>query len=77
MEDDVANALREEEQEMEEGEDEDDGGPGQGKQSATTDFQKWFWENRRDLNRSWMTRRKTAAKEKRHRENKARASKAL
>jgi hypothetical protein len=45
--------------------------------SATTDFQSWFWENRRDLNKSWMTRRKTVAKEKRHRENKARASKAV
>ncbi|KAL6791321.1 hypothetical protein GGI42DRAFT_186401 [Trichoderma sp. SZMC 28013] len=77
MEDDVANALQEEEQEDEEGEDEDDGSPAQGRQTATTDFQKWFWENRRDLNRSWMTRRKTAAKEKRHRENKARASKAV
>lgn len=44
--------------------------------SASSDFQKWFWENRGDLNRSWMTRRKTAAKEKRHRDNKARASKA-
>jgi hypothetical protein len=40
-------------------------------------FQKWFWENRRDLNRSWMKRRKTSAKEKRHRDNKARASRAL
>lgn len=47
--------------------------PGQG----TSDFQKWFWENRGDLNRSWMTRRKTAAKEKRHRDNKTRASKAV
>ncbi|VUC34289.1 unnamed protein product [Clonostachys rosea] len=41
------------------------------------DFQSWFWENRGDLNRSWMKRRKMAAKEKRHRENKARASKAV
>ncbi|TFB07278.1 hypothetical protein CCMA1212_000467 [Trichoderma ghanense] len=88
MEDDVANALREDyyPEENEEGEgqgedddddDEGDAGPAQGRHSATTDFQKWFWENRRDLNRSWMTRRKTAAKEKRHRENKARASKAV
>ncbi|KAI5464783.1 hypothetical protein BGZ63DRAFT_378669 [Mariannaea sp. PMI_226] len=46
-------------------------------QSSTSEFQTWFWENRRDLNRSWMTRRKTAAKEKRHRENKTRASKAV
>ncbi|KAI1019691.1 hypothetical protein LB504_009574 [Fusarium proliferatum] len=42
---------------------------------SSSDFQAWFWDNRRDLNRSWMKRRKTAAKEKRHRENKARASK--
>lgn len=71
---------QEEEEEGEEeayGEGEDDENPAQGKASATTDFQKWFWENRRDLNKSWMTRRKTAAKEKRHRENKARASKAV
>jgi hypothetical protein len=78
MEDDVAYEQLQEEEE-EEGEEEDGEGddPAQGKQSAKTDFQKWFWENRRDLNQSWMTRRKTAAKEKRHRENKARASKAV
>ncbi|RFU76732.1 hypothetical protein TARUN_5535 [Trichoderma arundinaceum] len=74
MEDDVPDEQQEDE---EEGEDEDEGSPAPGKHSATSDFQKWFWENRRDLNRSWMTRRKTAAKEKRHRENKARASKAV
>ncbi|KAJ3492595.1 hypothetical protein NLG97_g5282 [Lecanicillium saksenae] len=64
--------------EEEEGYDEDgaDEGAGASGQQGTSDFQKWFWENRRDLNRSWMTRRKTAAKEKRHRDNKARASKA-
>lgn len=55
---------------------EEDAEPAAAGQQGTTDFQKWFWENRRDLNRSWMTRRKTAAKEKRHRDNKARASKA-
>lgn len=75
MEDDVLDEQQEEDEE--DGADEDEGSPAQGKQSATSDFQKWFWENRRDLNRSWMTRRKTAAKEKRHRENKARASKAV
>ncbi|KAL7810015.1 hypothetical protein V8C44DRAFT_333095 [Trichoderma aethiopicum] len=87
MEDDVANALREDytypneeedEEEAQGGDEDDEADPAQqGRRSATTDFQKWFWENRRDLNRSWMTRRKTAAKEKRHRENKARASKAV
>ncbi|KAM0265674.1 hypothetical protein ACHAQJ_000108 [Trichoderma viride] len=76
MEDSIAYDQQEEEEEEEE-ENEDEGSPAQGKHSATTDFQKWFWENRRDLNKSWMTRRKTAAKDKRHRENKARASKAV
>ncbi|KAM3432890.1 hypothetical protein MY4824_006279 [Beauveria thailandica] len=77
-----AEEKEEEEGEEEEGEDGDydeegaDKGAGAPDQQATSDFQKWFWENRRDLNRSWMTRRKTAAKEKRHRDNKARASKA-
>ncbi|PNY29489.1 Uncharacterized protein TCAP_00599 [Tolypocladium capitatum] len=61
---DVADAAGEEEAPAEE-------------QREKSDFQTWFWENRRELNRSWMTRRKTAAKEKRHRENKARASKAI
>ncbi|QPG94543.1 hypothetical protein C2857_006345 [Epichloe festucae Fl1] len=46
-------------------------------QQGTSDFQSWFWENRRNLNKSWMARRKAAAKEKRHRENKSRASKAI
>lgn len=54
-----------------EGEGEGEAGPGPG---PGGDFQKWFWENRRELNRSWMQRRKTAAKEKRHRENKSRAA---
>ncbi|KDN71292.1 hypothetical protein CSUB01_08460 [Colletotrichum sublineola] len=41
------------------------------------DFQKWFWDNRKNLNQSWMKRRKTAAKERRHRDNKSRASRAV
>ncbi|KAH7175684.1 hypothetical protein EDB81DRAFT_770612 [Dactylonectria macrodidyma] len=45
--------------------------------AGSSEFQSWFWDNRRDLNRSWMNRRKTASKEKRHRDNKARASKAV
>lgn len=69
---DMADALQEAYQE----DNEDGQAPAQG-QTASTDFQAWFWENRRDLNRSWMKRRKTAAKEKRHRDNKARASKAV
>lgn len=42
-----------------------------------TDFQKHFWENRGDLNRKWRKRRKTAAKEKRYRDNRARADRAI
>lgn len=70
---DMAEVGEEDEGYDEDGADED---AGASRQQSTSDFQKWFWENRRDLNRSWMTRRKTAAKEKRHRDNKARASKA-
>lgn len=54
---------------------EDGEAPAQG--GDKTEFQSWFWENRSELNKSWMTRRKSASKEKRHRENKARASKAV
>ncbi|KAK3303103.1 uncharacterized protein B0T15DRAFT_263473 [Chaetomium strumarium] len=43
----------------------------------TSDFQKWFWENRGELNRSWKRRRKLAGKEKRYRENKARMARAI
>lgn len=53
-----------------------DGDAAQGENSSS-DFQTWFWANRRELNQSWMKRRKVAAKEKRHRENKARASRAV
>lgn len=42
----------------------------------TSDFEKWFWLHRRDIIHDYMTRRQTAAKEKRHRDNKARVSKA-
>lgn len=42
-----------------------------------SDFQKWFWENRGDLNRSWKKRRKLAGKEKRYRENKARMARSI
>lgn len=45
--------------------------------NPNTDFEKWFWEHRGDLNRSWKKRRKMAAKEKRYRDNRARADKAI
>ncbi|KAF3761272.1 hypothetical protein M406DRAFT_228461, partial [Cryphonectria parasitica EP155] len=81
--DDVQEDAREED-----GNDEDtaghhSGAPGDGDEAEkgatnpNTDFQKWFWENRGDLNRSWKKRRKLAAKEKRYRDNKARADRAV
>ncbi|RYP35909.1 hypothetical protein DL767_003598 [Monosporascus sp. MG133] len=45
--------------------------------APTSEFQKQFWENRGDLNRKWRKRKKMAAKEKRYRENKARAQRAI
>ncbi|ERT00912.1 hypothetical protein HMPREF1624_02146 [Sporothrix schenckii ATCC 58251] len=47
------------------------------KAAGEGDFQSWFWDNRGDLNRSWKRRRKTAAKDKRYRENRARAERAI
>lgn len=35
-----------------------------------SEFAKWFWEHRGETNRAWKKRRREAAKEKRHRENK-------
>lgn len=43
----------------------------------TNDFQKSFWEKRGDINRSWKKRRKLTHKEKRNRENRARAARAI
>jgi hypothetical protein len=40
--------------------------------APVSDFQKWFYEHRGENNRAWKRRRKLAAKEKRHRENKNR-----
>lgn len=40
--------------------------------AAASEFQKWFYENRGEANRAWKKRRKTAAKEKRQRENRKR-----
>lgn len=34
-----------------------------------SEFKKWFWENRGDLNRAWKKRRRDALKTKRHAEN--------
>lgn len=45
--------------------------------AGKSDFQNWFWENRGQLNKSWMKRKKDSAKAKRHRENKARTSRAV
>ncbi|ODA82187.1 hypothetical protein RJ55_00693 [Drechmeria coniospora] len=56
------------EEEEEEEDDNEEQAPGRSSQDKS-DFQSWFWKNRSDLNKSWMTQRKAAAKEKRHRKN--------
>ena len=48
-----------------------------GQEKPASDFEKWFWENRGELNRAWKRRRKLAGKEKRYRENKARMARAI
>lgn len=40
-------------------------------------FATWFYENKRELGKAWRLRRKTAAKEKRYRDNRARAERAI
>ncbi|TVY51372.1 hypothetical protein LCER1_G007746 [Lachnellula cervina] len=45
--------------------------------NAESDFQKWFYENRGDTSRAWKKRRRTVAKEKRHRENRKRGERAV
>lgn len=69
--------LGDDDEDNEEANNDDEGNAEKGNQKGSSDFQAWFWENRRELNQSWMKRKKSAAKEKRHRENKARASKAV
>lgn len=42
------------------------------KTGEESDFQKWFWENRGNVNRAWKKRKRTVSKEKRQRESKKR-----
>lgn len=42
-----------------------------------SEFQKWFWENRGNVDRSWKARRRAVAKEKRQRENRKRQDRAV
>ena len=54
-------------------EDEEDaatGATGAEEEKPESEFKKWFWENRGDLNRAWKKRRRDALKAKRHTENK-------
>lgn len=41
-------------------------------QPQQSEFAKWFWEHRGETNRAWKRRKREAAKEKRHKENKER-----
>lgn len=82
---DEDDALDDVEEDKEEDDDNDgmagqrEGGAedGDGSTNPSTDFQKWFWENRANLNRSWWERRKMSARDKRYRENRARMDRAI
>ncbi|PQE05673.1 hypothetical protein CJF31_00004410 [Rutstroemia sp. NJR-2017a BVV2] len=52
------------------GGDEGEGDAAKGSKEAESDFQKWFYEHRGESTRGWKKRRRAAAKEVRHRENK-------
>ncbi|PQE04595.1 suppressor srp40 protein [Rutstroemia sp. NJR-2017a BBW] len=52
------------------GGDEGEGDAVKGSKGAESDFQKWFYEHRGESTRGWKKRRRAAAKEVRHRENK-------
>ncbi|KAI0103062.1 hypothetical protein GGR51DRAFT_525574 [Nemania sp. FL0031] len=69
--------VEEQEQEDEDADMEEGITDGQANQTPASDFQKQFWESRGGLNRAWRKRRKTAAKDKRYRDNRARAERAI
>ncbi|KAI1421134.1 hypothetical protein F5Y12DRAFT_769469 [Xylaria sp. FL1777] len=73
----LGDVEEEQEQADEDVDMEEDVASGQTSQTPASDFQKQFWESRGDLNRAWRKRRKSAAKEKRYRENRARAERAI
>jgi hypothetical protein len=50
-------------------EDEENAATGADEEKPESEFRKWFWENRGDLNRAWKKRRRDALKAKRHSEN--------
>ncbi|KAL6706569.1 hypothetical protein ACN47E_005325 [Coniothyrium glycines] len=56
--------------EEEEVEDDEDAAKGATDEKPESEFRKWFWENRGDLNRAWKKRRRDTLKNKRHTENK-------
>ncbi|KAI0441603.1 hypothetical protein F4803DRAFT_522778 [Xylaria telfairii] len=69
--------VEEEQAQVQEDEDVDMADGVTSEQTPASDFQKQFWESRGDLNRAWRKRRKSAAKEKRYRDNRARAERAI
>jgi len=61
--------LAEVAEEDEEDEEENAAAAGGKEEKPESEFKKWFWENRGDLNRAWKKRRRDALKAKRHSEN--------
>ncbi|KAI1322591.1 hypothetical protein F5Y16DRAFT_386106 [Xylariaceae sp. FL0255] len=73
----VAEAGQDVDIDMQDGEEEKEEEGAEEAEKSISDFQKQFWEKRGDLNRAWRKRRKMASKEKRYRENRARADRAI
>jgi len=65
-----ANASKQLPDVVEENEEDVDATEGSKDEKPESEFRKWFWENRGDLNRAWKKRRRDALKVKRHTENK-------
>ncbi|KAF3031665.1 hypothetical protein E8E12_000788 [Didymella heteroderae] len=53
---------------VQEGDENEEGHAKEGTQEES-EFRKWFWENRGDINRAWKKRRREALKAKRHADN--------
>jgi hypothetical protein len=72
-ENDVVHGETDEDESMADAADEEEEAEKVAAVPAALDKEKWFWEQRGDLNRAWRTRKRMYAKEKRYRGNKARA----
>lgn len=69
---DVSDADEEDEKEDTAAGKTEEASTGSKEEKPESEFSKWFWEHRGETNRAWKKRRREAAKEKRHKDNKER-----